>query len=370
MKIHTKLLTALIAILFLLAGCQQKNREPEKEYVEPNRDTNLLYINAEIRNITPGTMVVFYRLNPKSGVAEYIARKNVQKEKFLIPVKVTEPTFYLMAIGGQNRQVPLLLNKSDVEVRADFTNFPLTLSAIGCRDTELLFKLQNIRKRLAGKRGQLPPEKFAELREKEITDFIDQALPSVISIAAIASLPIEEYEEEYEELAEELGEIYPEAATVKAFQESFELKRKLKKGARLADQELPVFQGDTIQLSDLRGKYVLLDFWKSTYPNIEKDNALLKQVYARYNNELEIVGISMDESPRTWEQGIQNLPWKHVRDVVPNEYYSTIASKYGYFSLEIPFTILLDREGRIIEKGIRGIELGMRMQKLLAEEKK
>ncbi|MGF1533123.1 MAG: peroxiredoxin family protein [Bernardetiaceae bacterium] len=356
-----------LLIIFGLTGCQPKNEAPVKQYREPNRPNNLLYIMAEITNLKPMTPVALYKLHPRTEAAKLIAKQNATDNKISFPVTVNTPTFYLLVIGNEH-QVPLLMHKSDVEVRANLLNFDVTLSTLGCRDTELLVKMQDIKRRLSQAAPSMTEEQYNEAREKTINTFIDQAMPSLICISAISSLPLDTYYKRYQKVIAELQKTHPDSEYLKHFAEGIALKYKNQVGTTLPDQSLALYGQDTIPLSSLRGKYVLLDFWQSNYPGIKQDNERLKAIYQKYKDDLEIVSVSMDGSPEEWQVAIQDLPWKHIYDVNPDDFFSPTAATYGYFSINVPTTFLLDREGVILDRGIRGSELGPRVYQLLEEK--
>jgi len=75
------------------------------------------------------------------------------------------------------------------------------------------------------------------------------------------------------------------------------------------------------------------------------------------------LGVSLDRSQDAWVQAIQadGINWKHVSDL--GFWNNAAAQEYGVSS--IPFTVLVDREGRIIEKGLRSAELEVKLAELL-----
>ncbi len=123
--------------------------------------------------------------------------------------------------------------------------------------------------------------------------------------------------------------------------------------------------GGTFALSQLRGKYVLIDFWATWCRPCRMENPNVKRVYDMYNKKgFEILGVSLDRDHGAWVQAIKDdgLPWKHVSDL--GFWSNAAAQEYGVSS--IPFTVLLDKEGRVLEKGLRAGELEAALAKLFA----
>jgi peroxiredoxin len=121
--------------------------------------------------------------------------------------------------------------------------------------------------------------------------------------------------------------------------------------------------GGTYALSDLRGKYVLIDFWASWCRPCRMENPNVKRVYDKYHKKgFEILGVSLDRDHGAWVKAIADdgLPWKHVSDL--GFWSNAAAQEYGVTS--IPFTVLLDKEGRVLEKGLRAAELEVALAKL------
>ena len=121
--------------------------------------------------------------------------------------------------------------------------------------------------------------------------------------------------------------------------------------------------GGTFALSDLRGKYVLVDFWASWCRPCRMENPNVKRVYDMYHKKgFEILGVSLDRDHGAWVQAIKDdgLPWKHVSDL--GFWSNAAAQEYGVSS--IPFTVLLDKEGKVLEKGLRAEQLETALARL------
>jgi len=127
---------------------------------------------------------------------------------------------------------------------------------------------------------------------------------------------------------------------------------------------LPDPSGKVIPLSSLRGKYVLIDFWASWCGPCRGENPNNVRMYNQYKNKgFEIYGVSLDAKKDAWEQAIRQdqLSWIHVSDL--GFWQSSVVSKYGIQS--IPYTVLIDKNGRIIAKELRGPSLDAKLQELL-----
>ena len=123
-------------------------------------------------------------------------------------------------------------------------------------------------------------------------------------------------------------------------------------------------EGKTANLSDLRGKVVLIDFWASWCGPCRRENPKVVAMYNKYKAQgFEVFGVSLDGDKKRWEAAIEKdkLTWTHVSDL--KKWKSGAAADYGVRS--IPTTILIDREGKILAKNLKGAALEAKIQEAL-----
>ena len=121
--------------------------------------------------------------------------------------------------------------------------------------------------------------------------------------------------------------------------------------------------GEKIKLSSLRGNVVLVDFWASWCRPCRAENPNVVKVYNRYHDQgFEVFSVSLDNSADRWKQAItqDNLTWTHVSDL--KGWKSSAAALYEVSG--IPKTFLLDKDGRIIGKDLRGPALEMKLSEI------
>jgi peroxiredoxin len=128
-------------------------------------------------------------------------------------------------------------------------------------------------------------------------------------------------------------------------------RKKIAVGSKAPEIILPSYNDDTIRLSSLKGKYVLLNFWASWSDESRQLNTKLKPIYQKYRwNGFEILQISLDKSKEAWQNAIneEKLPWKNASDLL--FWNSSAAARYNIH--DIPYSFLIGKDGRILQQDI------------------
>jgi peroxiredoxin len=139
-------------------------------------------------------------------------------------------------------------------------------------------------------------------------------------------------------------------------------------GALAPDFTQDDVNGTPIRLSSFRGKYVLIDFWASWCGPCRQENPNVVKIYNKYKGKgFTVLGVSLDrpDGKAAWLAAIKNdgLTWTQVSDL---KYWSNLAATlYGVQS--IPQNFLIDPQGKIVAKGLRGDDLDTTLEKLLGK---
>lgn len=286
--------------------------------------------------------------------------------------------FYKFRLA-QNNFVNIILNpKDEITINGDANYLYGSYELHGSRDAIALYDLNeylrvfgertdSIKQVVAASTGSpdaaminfLIRKRYDEMqtaKQEFLRKFIDNNTSSIACLAAIEGLDPNNDIEYYIKIDQKLMELYPNSPYVKNLHLKVEQLSRLAVGAEAPQILLNNPQGETIALSSLRGKVVLIDFWASWCKPCRRENPNVVKVYNKYKDQgFEIYGVSLDRQMGAWLQAIQQdgLEWIHVSDL---GFWNSAPVKL-YDINSIPQTYLIDRDGKIIAKGLHAKQL-------------
>lgn len=199
----------------------------------------------------------------------------------------------------------------------------------------------------------------------------DDRIKSIIwnmdgSISGILSTSFIDEENEFsflDSLANKYNRELPESPYTQEFVARIDGMRKLAIGSPAPEIDLPSPEGSNIALSTLRGKYVMIDFWAAWCGPCRRENPNVVRLYQEYSPKgFEVFGVSLDKSKEPWLKAIADdgLTWTHVSDL---KHFSSVAAE-TYQIQGIPATYLIDPNGIIIAKNLRGKALADKLKEI------
>lgn len=303
-------------------------------------------------------------------------------------VKLKEPGYY--KINFYNRQVvDVILHKNDLEVNVDGNEATGFFEVKGSPDIEFIREAQSTingvqslpeaQKLIADfNKAQVANDEKSILAiqkayQKLVTDASDKvaakvksSAPSlgVINVLQGQLLDKDAYFDVYVVTADKLRKEWPNYTHAKDFVSMVDKMKTLAIGQMAPEISLPNPEGTVVPLSSLRGKYVLVDFWAKWCGPCRKENPNIVRAYNQYKDKgFTVYGVSLDRTKDDWLQGIREdgLTWTHVSDL---KFWQSEAAK-TYNITAIPFSLLLNPEGKIIAKNLRGQALDDKLEEVL-----
>ncbi|RAK70142.1 TlpA disulfide reductase family protein [Hymenobacter edaphi] len=345
-------------------------------------------ISGQLRNATAGTKVSLAELTDNQFVARESTTTDAQG-RFTLKGTASEPALYQLKLEGAKQEVWLVLdNKTKLQLSGDAQKLAADYSVKGSKDSELMQQLTRQMQRSSGQlqgimeryqanaqAGRQDSMKVLEARfmttqarnTGALKSLIRRNPTSVVSAFALGTPQIFNADENFtfaDSVATQLRKAQPDSRYTKALVQTLEPLRKTAIGTVAPDIQLTNPAGKVVSLSSLRGQYVLLDFWASWCGPCRQENPNVVKTYEQYKNKkFTVYGVSLDQDKGKWEKAIQadGLTWTHVSDL--KGWQSAAGQAYGVQS--IPMNFLLDPQGRIIAKNLRGEALSAKLATVL-----
>jgi thiol-disulfide isomerase/thioredoxin len=301
-----------------------------------------------------------------------------EKGNFSFKAQVKVKDFYRLKVSANNTVFLVLDPKESIKYINDGVLLQQEYKLEGSDESKLTLEIKAIRLGINNHRDSLmkainnaAPAERAQLQismEKGFNEFVGMQLEKarqiiqnnpdkIATITAAELLDPDQDFASYEKLANSLQKNYPESGFAKSFINRVEQMKATAVGALAPEINLPTPDGKNIPLSSLRGKVVLIDFWASWCGPCRAENPNVVKLYqAKKDQGFDIYSVSLDKDKNAWIKAIEKdgLTWpSHVSDL--GYWNSSVVKQYGFQG--IPFTVLVDREGKIVAKGLRGQQL-------------
>lgn len=379
----------LIAVLFVAASCNSD----ENETLEDGKEVNLR-ITGKISG-AEGQKV--YLEGVSQGGVISVAESVVDGQEFELKTNVPGLGIYQLRIGDSpDNAIILTANSGDkINVTGELNNIALGAKISGVEWGKQYSEYMNLvvdfskaQNELMSMQGKATQEemvkRYMELKKPmddyartQIAENPASAFNIVLSNSLMPTNGFVDYPKEnvvaLKKMAESYSKKYANSPLTQSLVEQvtqiesgFNEYEILKTGKKPAsDIVLNSPEGKEIKLSSLRGKVVLIDFWASWCGPCRKENPNVVKLYNKYKNKgFTIYSVSLDTDNASWVNAIEQdgLIWpNHVSDLLGWKSY--VIKLYGFNS--IPHTVLVGKDGNIIDVGLRGDALEKKIEEIL-----
>ncbi|MFA8434028.1 MAG: thioredoxin-like domain-containing protein [Marinifilaceae bacterium] len=365
--------------------------------------TDVVKIEGSIRNAEGKTLYL-----DKLHVAKTETVDSIQLNKdgeFDFKVKSTQPEFYILRLSNGKIITLLTEPQEQLSLLIDGNKMDRAYSVEGSKGSKLVQdlndqlhitkdKLAAIVKEAKEKQGQPDYHRIAqnltadyvEAIQKQREFSINFIMKNATSLSSYMALYQKVDKENYtlnenkdikfvKIVASSMKALYPNSeyttailnnlSTMQSAINNMKMKKLIDQvGTNYPDISLPNTKGDSIALSSLQGKFIVLSFWSARDANSRKVNKTLKKIYSKYHGKgLEIYQVSVDQNKSQWINAIQQDKLKWINVCNP-ENGSAIAAR-TYNIQQIPSNYLIDKKGDIVGKNLYGVALEEKIQELL-----
>jgi peroxiredoxin len=364
----------ILAFLLLLIGCTQENHTPE--------NNNQYRLSGQVSGFEDSTMIY------ASASNEAIDSAMILNGQFVMEGELDYPTAIFLRTIEPSAYTTLWLEAGDLflEGAADnFFNATVRGSSISEMEQQLQEKIDPIEALtdsltnilMAHSMGRL--ELSEEERSKAIQeyqaseqeymtvtqDFIKAHPDSYVSLRSLDVYKTTWGKAVTEALFAPIPDELKESPYGKNIQEYLDLAVSVEVGDAYSDFSMTSHTGEEVQLSDIKDKYVLLEFWASWCGPCRAENPQLVETYNLFKDKgFEILGVSLDLDQASWLAAIEKdgLPWPNVSDLKGDQ--NEAALMYGVSA--IPDNFLIDPEGKIVERNLRGEDLREQLEEMFS----
>lgn len=371
-----KHLLSLLLIALISISCDKK----QEDYT----------FTGTIDNVADGTKLYLKFLDenkPKELDTTFI-----QDGKFTFKGSVSEPSLYILFVDGLRGSIPFIAENTLL----NFTIYKDSISDSrinGSKENDLVMAFVEHNKTIR-KRSLILNEPYAEARRnndtirlntinierKELNNYnkkftidflrinIDTAFGVFLLDNSLTNKVIST--KEANNLIDGMSEKTKSLAPIQRITKKLEAEVASAIGSVAPNFSGPTPEGEELSLNDIKGKVTIIDFWAAWCGPCRKENPNVVNIYNKYHDKgLEIISVSLDGSPRqknskdAWIKAIEkdNLTWYHISHL--SYFNDPIAKQYHIRS--IPSTFILDSEGVIIAKNLRGKALHDKIAEML-----
>lgn len=346
-------------------------------------------LKGTLSNAVGGETIYLEELSPM-GKIMLDSTSLDEKGNFAFTHAAPSAGFYRIKMSEANFAMLVLDSTQKVTVKANLKDLGNTYSVEGSPDTKVFLDFNDLGKDIQMRSDSLQRAfqaamgvinmdsskvdslnkvfepvymSMMEDHQKQVSDIVAKNNSSLAALAGIQQLDPDKYLDLYKNVYAGISTKLPGNKYLSKLKQDIDSYSKIAGGSAAPDFTLNTPEGKPLALSSFRGKIVLVDFWASWCGPCRKENPNVVKLYKKYHDKgFEILGVSLDDSKDKWVSAIKKdgLVWNHVSDL--KGWQSEVCPLYGIDA--IPFTILLDKDGKIIAKSLRGASLEQKLEEL------
>lgn len=389
------------AFFCLLTSCsEEKKSSGKEETTETVKEVNngKYSVSGKIEGLTNDTV---YLIRLEKNSMQQVDKQVVSEDgSFTFEGNIESPQYYNVRFNG-DQSVNMIFDDEKFSFTADAKAENYNLKIKGSKTNQDLVEFSNYFSGLVKERKKLESDYkrltatnkrsdsvriiFDQLsgmenkRDQYARHFIDSIFPSKAIFFIVPILNSEPHIDYQAELSKKLLEEYPDLELAQNYRESMEsivaqrdemeAKQKnspIAEGKKAPAISLPDPEGKVHSLDELKGNYVLLDFWASWCGPCRAENPNLVKTFKKYKDKnFKIFSVSLDADKNGWLKAIEkdhldHEGWYHVSDL--KYWQSEVVSSYQIQG--IPFALLLNPQGVIIAKNLRGAALEAKLKEV------
>ncbi|MGI0107103.1 redoxin domain-containing protein [Salinimicrobium sp. WS361] len=366
----------LAGLVILMAACESENEGYQ--------------ISGTVQNAPDGQKLIISELNDSNTQVVHIDTIEIKEGKFELDLPEKEqPTISFLTVEGTRGNVVYIADNTPIEFKV-YPDSIYSSEISGGADNEVLStyleSVKGVSKKMGEQRKaaqeammnkdsvalqnlQAFQEQLFEEDKQTKASLVESNPNSIVSVmilqdmlntSAYSSAELKGF---YEQLSPEVKEL-PLAKIVKT---RLDKMSKTAVGSKAPEFSAPTPEGNELALNDALGKVTLVDFWASWCKPCRVENPNIVEVYKKYHDQgFNIIQVSLDRPGQKdkWIQAIEddNLgAWNHVSNLM--FWQDPVAVDYGIRA--IPAAFLLDENGKIIAKDLRGDALGQKVGEVL-----
>lgn len=315
-----------------------------------------------------GKLLLLQKMNFETGETKVLDSAVVKGDEFQFKGEAKEaPDFNTIAPkipDGKTPAMTFIREPGDIVIEVkEQQNYTVS----GTKTNDQFQKMQSDVMALQQKAAQVTTQEQQEALVKEVVGavfaYAKDNMQNPTGEQLFGSIAYQLTSAQLKELLKNARPSFTEKEQVKMLQKSAEAKEKMLSSNQYQDVEVVDANGTKVSLSAYVGKskYVLVDFWASWCQPCIQEMPHVVAAYSKFKSKgFEVVGISVDKDKESWLKAVteNKMSWIQLNDANGNA-----SQTYGVQS--IPFTLLIDQNGKIVAQNLRGEALDAKLNELL-----